>query len=458
MKSTIEENSRTPPPVETFNSLGSKPDTTLKQLQKLARKSSLWVLLGFGVGQLIRLGGNIILAWLLFPGAFGMMATVNALIQGLTMFSDLGIVPSIIQNKRGEEPDFLCTAWVLQIIRSIGIALVACLLAGPIAHFSNEPELFWMIIAVSLTSIISGFNSTWLLVYSRRLMLGKVIILGLVVQSLTLMVTVILAWQWQSVWALVVGNFVGPSIALIISHTWLRGVPMRFVWKREIGHELIHFGRWIFISTALGFLASRADIFILGGLTTMSVVGFFSIAKNLSAIATEALSRLSSTVLLPVYSRLAERGQKMLIQEIYRTRVQLFILFLPPLWMLILFGDHIIEYLYDPRYHDAGWMLRVLAAGATANIVSSTMYPVLLAKGDSFRHMLKTVVRLFFQIMGMIIGSYFWGINGFIVGLALTDWLSYPFGVYLIYRYGVWLPFLDIIALGFSLLIIVISL
>lgn len=457
LKSIKKENPLPPSPLETATSTENKQDHTLKQLKSLARKSSLWVLLGFGLSQLLRLGGNIILARLLFPEAFGMMAIVSALIMGINMFSDLGISASIIQNRRGEEPDFLRTAWSIQIIRSIGVTFIAIALAWPMVLLSGETTLFWMVIAVSLTALFSGFNSTWLLVYSRRLILKKVILLNIIGQFLSLLITIILAWYWRSVWALVVGSFVGPLITLLVSHTVLGGITMRFTWEKEIVRELVRFGRWIFISTALGFLAAKADIFILSGFATMSVVGFFSIAKNLSRLATEALTKLSSMVLFPVYSRLADRKDDSLRQEMFKMRVSLLVLSLPPLWILVLWGDHFIALLYDERYHDAGWMLQILAAGATANVITLTMYPILLAMGDSFRHMLKTVVRLLFQIAGMIIGGYLWGIPGFIVGLALTDWLSYPFGAYLVNRYDGWLPMLDAIAFGSSLIIIVIA-
>lgn len=438
--------------------MDNKPDYSLNKLKSLARRSSFWVLIGFGVSQILRLGGNILLARLLFPEAFGMMAVINALIAGLNMFSDLGISTSIIQNKRGEEPDFLRTAWVIQIIRGVGITLIAFSLAWPVALLSGEPNLAEMIMVVSLTAIFSGFNSTWLLVYSRRLILGRVVILNASSQFLSLLITIALAWQWQSVWALVVGNLVGPLITLVASHTVLGGMKMRFVWKKEIVYELVRFGRWLFISTALGFLVARADVFILTGLASMSAVGFFSIAKNLSLMATEALTKLSRMVLLPIYSRLADRKQDALKHEMFSTRVRLLALFLPPLWVLILWGDALIALLYDERYHDAGWMLQILAAGAVANVVTLTMYPILLAVGDSFRHMLKTVVRLCFQILGMVIGGYFWEVPGFIVGLALTDWLSYPFGAYLVHRYGGWLPIIDAFALGSSLIVIGIAL
>ena len=78
---------------------------------------SLWTFFGYGSSQIIRLGSNLVLARLLFPEAFGIMSLVTVVMQGLTMISDLGVGPSIIHSKRGDDPNFLNTAWTIQVIR-----------------------------------------------------------------------------------------------------------------------------------------------------------------------------------------------------------------------------------------------------------------------------------------------------------------------------------------------------
>jgi len=72
-------------------------------------KASTWTLAGYGVNQVLRLGGNRILTRLLFPEAFGLMAIGVIVIYGVGMFADTGIAP-IVQNAQGNHPDFLNTA------------------------------------------------------------------------------------------------------------------------------------------------------------------------------------------------------------------------------------------------------------------------------------------------------------------------------------------------------------
>ena len=104
--------------------------TTMMTLRQRVIRAGSWAVTGFVTTQAIRLGGNLILTRLLFPEAFGLMAIVYVFMAGLALFSDLGINPSIIQNRQGGDPDFLNTAWVVQILRGVLIWVTGLLIAN----------------------------------------------------------------------------------------------------------------------------------------------------------------------------------------------------------------------------------------------------------------------------------------------------------------------------------------
>lgn len=101
------------------------------------------------------------------------MALGNVFIIGLHLFSDIGIGTSIIQNKRGDEPNFLNTAWTMQVIRGMGLWLCCLLIALPISALYGEPNLLWLIPALGFNTVINGFNSTSLFTLNRKIALGK---------------------------------------------------------------------------------------------------------------------------------------------------------------------------------------------------------------------------------------------------------------------------------------------
>src|ERR1700722_3775887 len=107
-------------PVDHLGELGSEfalPPVNIEALESRALNATVWTIVQYGAAQGLRLVNSVILTRLLFPEAIGQMTLVTTLIVGITLLSDIGLAPSVIQSQRGDEPDFLNTAWTLQAIR-----------------------------------------------------------------------------------------------------------------------------------------------------------------------------------------------------------------------------------------------------------------------------------------------------------------------------------------------------
>jgi len=172
-------------------------------------RGSAFTASGYAASQLLRLLANLLLTRILYPEAFGLMALVSVFMVGLVMFSDVGIGPAISQNRRGDDPDFLDTAWSIQVIRGVLMFLAAAVLAFPVAWFYDAPMLAQLLPVASLTLVIAGFYPTRIETANRHLMLGRVTLLDLASQAVGTLSMLVIAWQTQSVWALVVGGLFG---------------------------------------------------------------------------------------------------------------------------------------------------------------------------------------------------------------------------------------------------------
>lgn len=442
---------------------GGPDDSTVprQSLKALTVRGSTWTLVEYGISQVLRLASNLILARILFPEAFGKMLIVSVFMQALDMFSDIGIGPSIIQNKRGEDERFLKTAWTLQAIRGACLSVCALAIAWPVAFAYRDPQLAYLLAVAGLSGTISGLSSTNLHLLNRKLALQRLTILNLGTQALSIVVTVSWAWLMPSVWALVAGGVAANLIRMVASHLFCPGPRSRFAWDPEASREVFHFGKWIFVSTLLGFLASRGDQLILGAyLDSKAQFGIYGIASFLAQGVVQGLHSISGRVLFPVYARLAEEGPERLRRQTFRVRAVLMALSVPPVCALVVWGPLLVDLLYDDRYIEAGWMLQILSVGAIASVIGSTIGPVLLAVGDSYRFMIIQASRTAILCGSMALGGFLYGMPGVIVGVAVPEFLLYPILVLCVRKYGVWLPALDLtglaaaaalIALGFSL-------
>ncbi len=426
-------------------------------LKQLAIRGTAWTLIGYGASQVIRLGSNLVLTRLLVPEMFGVMALVNVFITGLEMFSDVGIGPSIIQNKNGNEPKFLNTAWTIQVTRGIVLWLCACIGAIPFATFYNEPLLRWLIPVSGLTAVISGFRSTSFFTANRNLDLGRLTVIEIISQTVT--VTVMITWASldQNVWALVGGSVVGSFIKTIATHIWLPGIRNRLYWDAEMARSLMRFGRWIFFSTLLGFILRYVDRIILGKFLTLSDLGIYAIAAIFSGFIEQIYGRISQKVLLPLYSQLKDIPQKQFREKVKKVRMSIMAALLPPLCILVIFGSDIIHLLFDSRYSEAGWILQVLAAGWIVPI-STVIGPFYLALGNSFLYMKLAAIRAFILVSSMVLGGMIAETTGLICGVAIADAIFYPFLVTMYRRYGLWISYLDAIGVFGSTVVIFVGL
>lgn len=405
----------------------------MSSIKQLAIKGAAWTIIGYGASQVLRLGSNLILSRLLVPEFFGLMALVNVFIMGLYLFSDIGIGPSIIQNKRGDDPEFLNTAWTIQIFRGFILWLGSVLIAWPIAHIYNEPQLMWLIPVVGFGTVLHGFQSTALYTLNRQIAVAKLAMFELAGQLISLTVMVILAWFTRSVWALVAGTIVSEFYQLVWSHRLIPGQSNRFAWDKEAVKSIISFGKWIFFSTALTFLASQADRLILGKLLTAAQLGIYGFAYTLADMPRSVILALSGKVIFPAFSKLADLPRETFRAKILKNRKPLLLALAVGLTFLVSFGDLLIYTLYDKRYEQAGWMLPIIALGIWHTTLYSTMSPALLALGKPIYSTLGYLLTLITISIGLPLGYSLGQMVGAVIAVAVGD---IPF--YVVTMYGLW--------------------
>ena len=309
---------------------------------------------------------------LLVPEMFGVMAVANVFYLGLALFSDLGLRQNVIQSKRGDDPVFLNTVWTVQIIRGGLIWLLALCLAAIIQFMTNaqiwsadsvyaEPILPYVIGVITFNAVISGFNSTRLATANRKISLGLIVRIEIYSQILALILMIAWALIDRSIWALVAASLLNSTVKMVLSHTLMPGIRNKLHWDSNSFWEIFNFGKWVFFSSILGFLAVNSDKFILAGLVDSRVLGLYAIALLMIQSIKLVVQKINQDVAFPALSEIARERPVELLQGYYKIRKPLdtFLLFITGL--LFMSGHLLIEILYDDRYLEAGYMLQVLS-------------------------------------------------------------------------------------------------
>ena len=421
-------------------------NTPHSSLRESIIRASTWILSGHVVSNIIRLGGNLIMTRLLVPEMFGVMAVANVLITGLQLCSYFGIQHNIIQSHRGDEPLFLNTAWTFQIIRGSIIFLLAICLAGGLSIANSfgligessayhNPVLPSVLAALSFTALISGFESTRLATANRSMRLGRMTILELISQATGLIGMIAWALVDKSIWALVAGTILGTCTRTLLSHWFIKGLANQLMWDRAIFIELFTFGKWMLLTTILGYLVSSGDRLVLAGLVSADVLGVYAIALFMTGALQDVLSKLTTNAALPVLSKVVRERREELGVVYYKIRLPIDWAILFICGALFYSGHLITDVLYDQRYASAGHMLEILAISLFA-VRYSLSEQVFIALGKPGLLMPAKILQLLvtFCVIAPVYKAY--GLDGAIWIIALTPLLVLPMTIYFMAKYG----------------------
>lgn len=405
----------------------------MPSLKKLAIRGTIWTLAGYGGSQLLRLGGNVILTRLLVPEMFGLMALVSTFITALVQFSDLGVLPSIIRSPRWNDPTLINTAWTLQVMRGFGLWLASFVIAWPVAQFYGEPQLFWILPVIGSTQVMDGFASTSPALLNRQLELGKLTRYRFGIQVIGLTIMIVWAYWRQTIWALLGGMLISSFVQMIWSHRLVPDLPSRFTWNKEAFKEIFSFGKWVFLSTMMFFLASQSDRLILGKLFSLKMLGVYTVAFTLSEVPRQLIIMISQQVIFPLVSQQTHLSRPQLHAKLIQKRRLILIGFAFLVAILTSFGDLIILGLYDRRYADGAWMFSLLAIGIWPTVLTYPMSSFLNALGTPQYLATGNLFRFLFIILLLPYGFHQLGALGAIIVIALNDLPTY--GVII---YGLW--------------------
>ena len=394
-----------------------------------------WTVGGHISGHLLRLISNLIMTRLLVPEMFGVMAIGYVIMNGLAMMSDVGIRQHIIQSKLSDSADYLNTAWVLQILRGGLLWVIALIISWVLVAFADSnlwppdsvyahPSLPYVIVALSFTAFINGFESTKLALANRNLAMNMVVKIEIGSKFIGIVSMITWAYVDRSIWALVFGALVTSLLKSALSHMVLPGHNNKLHWDSDSLYELLHFGKWMFLSSTLGFLVINGDKIVLGGLIDVKHLGVYTIAIFVISAIQQLLARISQSVALPAFSEVVRDRPGDLKKTYYKFRLPLdgTILFL--VGILFMAGHHVIDILYDDRYQAAGHMIEILSLSLIAERYSLTSFCFMaLGKPSYLIPIIMMRIPILFLLLPMVYREFGFDASLWVIALCrLAEW------------------------------------
>ncbi|UCE58148.1 MAG: oligosaccharide flippase family protein [Phycisphaerales bacterium] len=369
--------------------------------------------------QVLKLGSSLALTRILFPKAFGLVATAGLLSAAVEMCSDLGIRQAIVQHRRGDTRIYLDSAWMMAVVRGFILAAIMVACAWPFAVFFKQPILFSMVSVMSLGVVLRGFTNPATLVLDRNLEVGRITALEVGADVIRVAATIVAALWLQSVWGLVYGGLIGEGARLAGSFLIVRYVP-HLHWDRQAVGELFRYGRFVLISGLIGYGATRLDALFVAKFLGMKIAGVYYIATVLTRMFGEGFTQLSGRVLFPALS-LRQHNAGLLRKSTTEVIHIIGIVVLPVGVLVAANAQLILAILYEDRYGEAAFALRWLCIGACVTLLANSLNAPLMATGRPYFATLgKAATLVALCVAGPVLG-FAYGVEGYAGAVALAS-------------------------------------
>jgi len=397
----------------------------LSRTLQSALQGSSWTLIGYGGTQLARTASTIILARLLLgPKEFGLVALVNVFLGGLDMLTDLGVGMDVIQHRRGDDPTFINTAFLIQAGRGLLLWILATALAYPFAMFYKQPAVLWLAMVGAISTGLRGFTSGSVWTMTRHVKLRKLTYLTLMSEGVGFLVAIAWAFAAPSAWALVVSRVASALVFMVGTHVVAEN-PVSTEWDSQAAREILYFGAGIFISTATYFLGGEAERLVVGKFVNLVELGCFSLALTISSVATSGPRQIISQVFFPLMAKKVRDDPEAAARRYKAVRLGLLGVSACLVVGFIAGSRWIVALLLGPRYVMTGWILQLLGFRAALELFIAATGSMLFAAGTSRYAAVGNVAKILFLAAGLTIAFTHFGFVGAVWVLAVSPVATY---------------------------------
>ncbi len=371
--------------------------------------------------NVLRIASTLILTRVLSPVDFGVAGLTGAILNILLMISDVGFGVYIIRHAKGDDARLLDVIWTIRLARGAVLTAMMAIFAGPLAGLLDKPELQWAIAATALNFVLDGCSSLapFSAVRQERLfMLSMLDIASSVCQTL---MGIVLALLLHSYWAIILAGLIGAVIKAVLSYALFPGSARRLAYDRHEAGELWRFGRTIASSNTIQVLLGNVDKIVLSRIFPLSLFGLYSLAFNLSGVASGFTTLYPARVLLPAFARAEREDPATLSNVYYRSRRTLTLLYMVAMGGFIAMAPAVVDLLYDPRYEAAATYLRLLALAPAMAMNNYAAREILIVVGRVRALLYGNVARLAWLVVVGTGGYFAFGPIGLVAAVGSIE-------------------------------------
>ncbi len=379
--------------------------------------------------KIIGLVSTLVLARMLLPADFGLVAMAMILVAALNMLVAFGFDVSLISNRDAGRDEF-DTAWTFTVLFSTGCAALMALLAIPAAGFYNEPRLEVVIYVLAITFVVQGAANIGPVIFRREMRFDQEFKFLISKRISTVVVTIPLALYLQNYWALVIGQFSGTVLSTIMSYT-ISDYRPRFSLKAKVA--LFHSSKWMVLNNLVFFINQNAAQFCIGRISGSQTLGVYTIASEISLMPTTELIAPINRAAFPGYA-LAAKDIDVLRTSFLKVISSIALFAIPAGLGILAVADLMVPAVLGWQWLDAVPVIQVLAVYGVIQALQTNIGYIYLALGNLRMITYIAAAQAVLLLILLIPSVYYWGVRGAALASLATIVLMIPVNQSLIAR------------------------
>lgn len=248
--------------------------------------------------RLIGFVSTLVLARLLMPDDFGVVAMASLVILMADLFLNLGVNIALIQNQETTQEHY-DTAWTLRLLQTVFSCVIVSASAPLAAAYFNDPRVALVIQLTSLQLVFNGLENIGIVNFQKEMLFGQDFRFRIFKRLFGFVVTILAAWFLRSYWALVIGTLAGSSFGAVLSYV-LHPMRPRLSFARM--REIFTVSQWMLVNSIGGYLNNNLHKILVGRVSETSIMGGYSLADEIGIMPAGEILAPINRVLFPAFS------------------------------------------------------------------------------------------------------------------------------------------------------------
>jgi len=374
-----------------------------------------WVVATRILVGLLTFTSSIILARLLAPEDFGLVALAVGVGAIVTAFTTMPIAESLIRTTDPDDEHFH-TAFTLGFTRSTLLAITLTLAAWPSAQIYGDARIIPILLVLALNALITGFYSPRWPMIQKQLSFGPGFVMEIACKIAMVLISVLIAYLYRSFWAIVVPLTIGQLLSVLITHLYM---PYRFRFSLRYARDIWSFSIWMTCSSILNTIATRIDTLLVGGVLGQRAAGLYSYGDDKASLPTREISASLVPLFFPGLAAVKDEPAR-LGSAYKRIQTLVFAICAPAGVGLALVAHQFVHLLLGDKWAPIIPIIQIIAVTLALENLTNVVRPLAMAQGRTRALFQRDMLVFAYRTPGVILGLFLFGIPGILAARTLA--------------------------------------